>query len=55
MIINMVENPFFTISNDYLFKAIMTDAKIRKYIFKVCFDKEINIKKISNVRITERK
>ena len=51
MIINMVENPFFTISNDYLFKAIMSDEEIRKYIFKVCFDKEINIKKISNVEL----
>jgi predicted transposase/invertase (TIGR01784 family) len=51
MIINMVENPFFTISNDYLFKAIMSDEEIRKYIFKVCFDKKINIKKISNVEL----
>ena len=43
------EKPFFTISNDYLFKCIMEDEEIRKYILKVCFDKDISIQKCSNV------
>ena len=43
------EKTFFTISNDYLFKCIMQDEEIRRYILKVCFDKDINIQKCSNV------
>ena len=43
------EKNFFTISNDYLFKCIMQDEKIRKYILKVCFNKDISIQKCSNV------
>ena len=45
----MKEKTFFTISNDYLFKCIMQDEEIRRYILKVCFDKDINIQKCSNV------
>ena len=45
------EKTFFTISNDYLFKVIMSDKELRKYIFKICFDKDIDIEKISNVEL----
>ena len=45
----ITKEKFFTISNDYLFKCIMQDEKIRRYILKVCFDKNINIQKCSNV------
>ena len=43
------EKPFFTTSNDYLFKCIMEDKEIRRYVLKVCFDKDIDIHKCSNV------
>ena len=46
-----LEKKFFTISNDYLFKVIMSDIKLRRYIFKICFDKDIDIEKISNVEL----
>ena len=49
------EKPFFTISNDYLFKCIMQDEEIRKYILKVCFNKDISIKKCSNVESVKEK
>ena len=45
----VTEKTFYTISNDYLFKCIMQDEKIRKYILKVCFNKDISIQKCSNV------
>ena len=47
----VLEKKFFTISNDYLFKVIMSDINLRRYIFKICFDKDINIEKISNVEL----
>ena len=46
---NLKEKIFFTITNDYLFKCIMQDKQIRKYVLKVCFDKDINIDKCSNI------
>ena len=45
----VTEKTFYTISNDYLFKCIMQDEEIRKYILKVCFNKDISIQKCSNV------
>ena len=46
---NLKEKNFFTITNDYLFECIMQDEEIRKYVLKVCFDKDINIDKCSNI------
>ena len=45
----ILNKKFYTISNDYLFKCIMQDKEIRKYVLKVCFDKDINIDKCSNI------